>query len=150
MNEPRTIFVTFAIQDAKYRDLLVAKARKEKQQCTFVEMAIKAPGDSVWQKHCRGKISGSDGFIALVSENTAGAAGVLWEMNCAREIGLPILGVGVDFAPPTSRQASAFDWLLAMPWKWEAITKFLEACSTGRGASGGEEDHVGRAARLAG
>lgn len=125
MPDARRIFLTFATQDSKYRDLLTAKARKEKLNCTFVEMTFKAPGDSVWQNHGRAKIAGCDAVVAIVSEHTRGATGVLWEMSCAREVRVPILAVSVDFAAGSMEITQELHGLPVIPWKWQAIAAFL-------------------------
>lgn len=126
MDAPRRIFLTFAAQDAKYRDLVIMKAKKERVSCSFVETSLKAPGDQLWQNHCRSKMKGCDGVIALVSEHTGGADAVLWEIRCACTEKLPILGVYVDLTRHPQKLPAELDGVPLIMWKWDAIAAFLE------------------------
>src|SRR5258707_12791786 len=90
------IFISFAIEDEKYRTFLVSQARNEKSPFSFVDMSVKEPWDAQRKSNCRAKIRGSDGVIALVSKNTAKGSGALWEINCAKDERVPIRGAYVD------------------------------------------------------
>jgi len=53
----KRIFISFAIEDKKYRDFLVAQARNEQTPFDFVDMSVKKPWDpKVWRQKCRTKI----------------------------------------------------------------------------------------------
>ena len=41
----KRIFISFAIEDEKYRDYLVAQAKNERSPFTFVDMSVKQPWD---------------------------------------------------------------------------------------------------------
>ena len=41
----KKIFVSFAIEDSKYRDFLVAQAKNERSPFSFVDMSVKEPWD---------------------------------------------------------------------------------------------------------
>lgn len=92
----KKIFISFAIEDAKYRDYLVKQAKSEKSLFEFVDMsAKKAWKQSEWQKRCRTKIKGCDGVIVLLSKNTYHASGARWEKKCANEEKIPIIGMHI-------------------------------------------------------
>ncbi len=92
---PKRIFTSFAIEDAYARDFLVQHARDERSPFEFVDMSVKQPWDNSWKTRCRIKIKGCDGVIALISKKTRNADGARWEMKCASEEGIPILGVHI-------------------------------------------------------
>ena len=95
MAKNNRIFVSFAAEDAKYRDFLKGQAKSGKSPFEFIDMSVKEPWDEKWKTNCRNKIKGCDGLIALLSKNTWNADGAKWEMRCAKEEGLPMLGVHI-------------------------------------------------------
>lgn len=48
--------------------------------------------ESEWKKKCRTKIKRCDGVIALLSKNIYIAGGARWEMKCAIEEKVKIIG----------------------------------------------------------
>src|SRR5947207_1201806 len=96
MAKNNRIFIGFAIEDKTSRDFLVGQARNAKSPFSFVDMSVKQPWDEQWKTNCRSKIKGCDGMVALVSKNTAKGTGALWEVACAKQESVPILGIYVD------------------------------------------------------
>jgi len=46
----KRIFISFAIEDEKYRDFLVAQAKNDRTPFTFVDMSVKQPwNEKVWK-----------------------------------------------------------------------------------------------------
>jgi hypothetical protein len=89
-------------------------------------MSAKKPWDEEWKRHCRTRIKGCDGVIALVSRNTASASGQLWEIKTAKEEAVPILGI---YTSPTDRPASLPSELAGVRvtgWTWANIKAFLD------------------------
>lgn len=120
------IFISFAIEDAKFRDMLRGQARNEKSPFDFIDMSVKKPWDSEWKTKCRAKIKGCDGVIALLSKNTMSASGARWEMNCAIEEGKPIIGVHIHKddkgpIPPELKGKRVIEWT------WPGIKSFLDS-----------------------
>ena len=89
----KRIFISFAIEDANLRDLLVGQVKNENSPFEFVDMSVKAPWDYAWKTNCRRKIKGCDGMLIIVTKNTKNADGQLWEINCAGEEDVPRLGI---------------------------------------------------------
>lgn len=121
------IFISFAIEDEKYRVMLVGQAKNEKSPFTFVDMSVKEPWDEKWKTNCRARIKGCDGMIALVSKNTASAAGALWEVNCAKEENIPVLGVYVDSANKPVTLPNAFAGVRVVEWTWPNLKTFIDS-----------------------
>ena len=127
MNNKKRIFISFAIEDSKYRDLLVGQARNPNSPFEFVDMSVKEPWDEKWKTSCRSKIKGCDGVIVLVSRNTSKAEGALWEVQCAKDQRTPLVGVYCtsDDRPPALPSVMA--GVKIMDWSWDGIAKFINS-----------------------
>ena len=121
---PKRIFISFAIEDSFYRDGLVNQARDERTPFEFVDMSVKQPWDDSWKTRCRTKIRGCDGVIALVSSNTANASGARWEMKCAADEGIPMIGVHI-FKNDKSPIPSELSGHRVIEWTWKGIESFI-------------------------
>ncbi len=89
----KRIFTSFAIEDERMRDLFVGQARLAKVPYELTDMSVKEPWSSEWKTKCRTKIKGCDGVVVLISKNLKKADGALWEIKCAKEEKIPIIGV---------------------------------------------------------
>jgi len=112
----KKIFVSFAIEDKKYRDFLVAQAKNESSPFTFVDMSAKEPWtQNIWKQKCREKIQQCDGMIVLLSKNTWHASGARWEIKCAKEERVPVVGMHVKkndkgAIPPELNGKKVIEW----------------------------------------
>jgi CTP synthase (UTP-ammonia lyase) len=89
----KRIFTSFAIEDKLMRDFFVSQARNERVPYDLVDMSVKEAWNDEWKRRCRTKIKGCDGVIVLISKHLIKASGAIWEIKCAKEEGIPILGV---------------------------------------------------------
>jgi len=124
MASKNRIFISFAVEDKAFRDLLVGQARNEKSPFEFVDMSVKEPWDEKWKTKCRSRIKGCDGVIALVSKNTAKADGALWEIACAMDESVPIRGF---FCTNDNRPSSTPAGVRMLNWTWANISNFLNS-----------------------
>jgi hypothetical protein len=74
---------------------------------------------------CRTKIKRCHGVIVLLSSNTYHSSGARWEIKCAREEGIPILGIHIkkkekSVLPPELPKSKALEWT------WENIENFID------------------------
>ncbi len=108
------IFIGFAVEDKQYRDLLRGQSKLGDSPIDYTDMSVKEPWDSSWKTKCRQRIKGCDGFIALLSRNVRNAEGARWEIKCAVEEGLPVLGVHIhqndDYKPPEIQGKRVIRW----------------------------------------
>jgi len=117
----KRIFISFAIEDIKYRDYLVSQARDENSPFTFVDMSVKRPwAIRIWKHQCRIKIKSCDGVIALLSRNTWHSGGARWEIKCAKEENIPIIGMHIykndkGAIPPELKGKKV------ITWSWENL-----------------------------
>lgn len=122
----KRVFISFAIEDENLRDLLKGQSRNTNSPFEFVDMSVKQPWDSEWKTNCRTRIKGCDGMISIITQNTKHATGQIWEMKCAKQEGIPLLGiygnkhhVGV-IVPAESGYVSVVDW------HWEKIATWIK------------------------
>jgi hypothetical protein len=125
MAKTHRIFISFAAEDIRYRDLLVGQARNGHSPFDFVDMSVKQPWDSTWKTSCRTKIKGCDGMIALLSVNTSAADGARWEIKAAKEEGIPVLGVHIHSSDRTT--VPEVTGSRVIDWAWDGISSFLKA-----------------------
>ena len=92
----KRIFISFAMGDVKYRDYLVGQAKSERSPFTFIDMSVKKPWDErIWKQKCRSKIKSCNGMIVLLSKRTWHSSGTRWEIKCAKEEKVPVLGMHI-------------------------------------------------------
>lgn len=93
MADKKVVFVAFAIEDEKQRDLLKGQSLHPRAPYEFIDMSVKEAYDSGWKDKVRTRIRRSDGVIALVSKNSTSSTGQKWEIACAKEEGKKIRGI---------------------------------------------------------
>lgn len=125
MAKNNRIFISFAIEDANLRTLLVGQGENEKTPFSFVDMSVKEPWDSAWKTNCRTKIKGCDGVIGIITKNTAKADGQLWELKCAYEENVPVLLIYGNDDRPANLPEPVKDRLINL-WSWPNISKFMD------------------------
>jgi hypothetical protein len=122
----KKVFISFAIEDIEYRDYLVEQARKKNSPFDFIDMSVKKEWEhDEWKRRCRSKIKRCDGVIALLSKNTHKASGARWEMKCAREEGVKIIGMHIKkndrgAIPPELRGKKV------ILWSWANLELFIK------------------------
>lgn len=124
----KKIFVSFAIEDKKYRDFLVAQAKNERSPFSFVDMSVKEPWEQqVWKDKCRAKIQKCDGMIVLLSKNTWHSSGARWEIKCAKEERVPVIGMHIKKGDKGAKPPE-LNGKKVIEWNWdnldESISKF--------------------------
>ncbi|MCC5624966.1 hypothetical protein, partial [Nostoc sp. CHAB 5715] len=90
------------------------------------DMSVKEPWDNSWKTRCRIKIKGCDGMIALISKKTRNADGARWEMKCADEEGIPILGVHVQKDDKGAIPLELAGYRV-VEWSWTSIASFINS-----------------------
>ena len=122
----KRVFVAFAIEDKKTKILFTGQAKNTKVPYELVDMSVKKPWDEQWKTNCRTRIKGCDGLIALVSKNTKKADGQLWEIDCAKQEKIPILGIYIDGATILDKPSNLYG-ILCKTWTWENVKDFIES-----------------------
>lgn len=124
-NAKKKIFISFAIEDDTYRDYLVQQAKNERSPFNFVDMSVKKPwSEDEWKKRCRTKIKRCDGMIVMLSKNTFHSSGVRWEIKCAKEEGIPVIGIHIK----KNNKGAIPQELKGIPiieWTWDNLSRSL-------------------------
>lgn len=121
----KRVFISFAVEDIEYRDHLVNQARKDRSPFEFIDMSVKKEwNQDEWKDRCRTKIKGCDGMIALLSKSTHKAGGARWEMKCAKEEGVKIIGMHI-FKNNKGAVPIELDGKKVMEWNWDNLEKFI-------------------------
>jgi len=120
------IFISFAIEDAFYRNGLAKQAEDERSPFEFTDMSVKEPWEDSWKTRCRTKIKGCDGVIALISTNTESASGARWEIKCAAEEGVPMIGAHIHKDVTRRYTPPEFVGYQVIDWTWEGLAKFID------------------------
>jgi hypothetical protein len=111
----KKVFISFAIEDEKYRNYLVRQAKLDRSPFEFIDMSVKEPYKTEWRKKCRTKIKRCDGMIVLISKNTWHSSGARWEIKCGKEEGIRVIGMHIQktnkgAVPPELKGKRIIEW----------------------------------------
>ncbi len=120
------VFLVYAEEDYKFRDLVINQARSSHLPVEFADMPTKQPWVERWKGACRTRTFECDGSIILVSKRLKQGSGVKWELECVANAGFPLLGVYVEkcerSAVPDELQDSS-----VIEWSWPEIAGFIDS-----------------------
>lgn len=122
MADKKVIFVAFAIEDARIRDMIKGQSLHTDSPFEYVDMSVKEAYDEEWKKKVRTRILRSDGVLVIVSKNSPSSTGQKWEIQCAKEEGKPVKGI---WAYKDDRTAIA--GVSTMIWTWENIASWIDS-----------------------
>jgi hypothetical protein len=125
MADKKVVFIAFAIEDVRQRDLLKGQSLHTDTPFEFVDMSVKEPYDSGWKERVRTRIRRSDGVIALVSKNTLTSSGEKWEIECAKEEKKKMIGLWAYSDDRT--QPAVLTGYRIIPWTWDGIAAFINS-----------------------
>lgn len=121
MADRKVVFVAFASEDERQRDLLKGQSLNTKTPFEFIDMSVKEAYDKEWKDKVRARIKRSDGVIALVSKNSLNSSGQKWEIACATEEKKKILGIWAY-----SDDRTILSGVYTVTWTWGAIKDFID------------------------
>ena len=122
MGDKKVVFVAFAIEDARIRDMIKGQSLHTNSPFEYVDMSVKEAYDEEWKKKVRTRILRSDGILVIVSKNSTASTGQKWEIQCAREEGKPVKGI---WAYKDDRTSIA--GVNTMVWTWENIANWIDS-----------------------
>lgn len=120
----KRIFVAFAVEDRNMREFLKGHSLNPNSPFEYTDMSVKEPWDSKWKTNCRTRIKGCDGVIALLSRNSLSADGQKWEIICAKDERIPLIGV-YAYTDDTS-SPKEMDGVRKIRWTWDGIKGFID------------------------
>ncbi len=122
MAATKVIFVAFAIEDERQRDLLKGQSLNTQSPFEYTDMSVKEAYSTEWKERVRTRIRRSDGVIALVSTHSLSSSGQKWEIACAREEKRRALGVWAYTDDRTNLEG-----VRTVVWTWDAIKDFIDS-----------------------
>lgn len=122
MADKKVVFVAFAIEDARIRDMIKGQSLHTDSPFEYVDMSVKEAYDEEWKKKVRTRILRSDGVLVIVSKNSPSSSGQKWEIQCAKEEGKPVKGI---WAYQDDR--TAIVGVSTMLWTWENIANWINS-----------------------
>ena len=122
----KRVFVAFAAIDETWKTLFTGQAKNAKVPYEFIDMSVKEPYDEQWKTKCRTRIKGCDGAIVLVTKNLKKADGAIWEIKCAKEEKIPLIGVYLD-GTGLMNTPDELDGIKKVEWTWDNIKTFIES-----------------------
>jgi hypothetical protein len=124
MAREKVIFIAFAKEDERHRNLFVGQRLNVNSPFRFTDMSVKRAYSREWKTRTRSRIRRSDGVIVLVSRHTRQATGQLWEIECARKEGKPIRGIWVGGYRTRPRMMGSTP---IRNWTWANVARFINS-----------------------
>ncbi len=120
------VYVSYAAEDKYARDFLVGQAAKHGSSFEFVDLEDKHAFDLTWKTRCKTVMKHCDGVIVLLSTHTEHSTPARWEVWCAKDHKMPVLGVHVS----KENKAPTLPELAGAPiidWTWTNLSQFLSS-----------------------
>lgn len=114
------------MEDSITKNLFCGQAKNTRVTYEFIDMSVKIPWDSAWKSQCKDRINSCSAMIVLISENTKNASGAIWEIKCAKQKGLKILGVYIKNGNILNKPTELIG-INCKPWTWTNVTEFIES-----------------------
>jgi len=118
----KVVFIAFAKEDEKQRDLLRGQSLNTDSPFEYVDMSVKEPYETEWKERVRTRIRRSDGVIVLVSKSSLTASGQKWEIQCAKEENKKY---SAFYAYTNDR--TNIEGVNTIPWTWDNIKNFIDS-----------------------
>ena len=118
----KRVFISFAIEDESSRNIFVGQSRNKNIPFEFIDMSVKEPWSEDWKNKCLTKIKGCNGMIVLVGNETSSSKGVEFEIKCAKDERMPLLGI---YTKPNNNFCVP-EGLICKNWTWDNIKNFID------------------------
>ena len=122
MADKKVIFVAFAIEDVRIRDMIKGQSLHTNSPFEYVDMSVKEAYDEEWKKKVRTRILRSDGVLAIVSKNSLTSTGQKWEIQCAKEEKKKVRGIWAYKEDRTDLAG-----VNTMVWTWDNIAAWIDS-----------------------
>lgn len=122
MADKKVIFIAFAIEDERIRDMIKGQSLNAKSPFEYVDMSVNEAYDEEWKKKVRTRILRSDGVLVVVSKNSLSSSGQKWEIQCAKEEKQKIRGIWAYKEDRTDLAG-----VNTMVWTWDNIANWIDS-----------------------
>ncbi|WLA39748.1 hypothetical protein QNJ95_44115 [Bradyrhizobium elkanii] len=121
MADDKIVFVAFAIEDVKIRDLIKGQSLHTKTPFSYTDMSVNEAYDEEWKKKVRTRILRSDGVLVIVSSDSLTSSGQKWEIKCAQEEKKKIRGIW-----GYKDDRTKIEGVNTMVWTWDNIKDWID------------------------
>lgn len=122
MTDKKVVFVAFAIEDERIRDMIKGQSLNTMSPFEYIDMSVKEAYDEEWKKRVRTRILRSDGVLVIVSKNSLTSSGQKWEIQCARDEGKKVRGIWAYKEDRTNLPG-----VNTMVWNWDNIANWIDS-----------------------
>ena len=122
MANEKVVFISFAIEDVRVRDMIKGQSLNSKCPFEYIDMSVKEAYDEDWKKKVRTRILRSDGVLVVVSKNSLSSSGQKWEIKCAKDEEKKVRGI---WAYKDDRTDLA--GVNTMVWTWDNIANWIDS-----------------------
>ena len=122
MPTKKIIFVAFAIEDQRVRDMIKGQSLHTDSPFEYIDMSVKEAYNEEWKKRVRTRILRSDGVLAIVSRNSLRSSGQKWEIQCAKDERVPVRGIWAYQDDRTNLVG-----VNTMTWTWPNLAAWIDA-----------------------
>jgi len=118
----KIVFIAFAIEDVRIRDMIKGQSLHTDSPFEYVDMSVKEAYEEEWKKKVRTRILRSDGVLVIVSKDSLNSSGQKWEIQCAKEEKKKVRGI---WAYKDDRTDLA--GVNTMAWTWDNIAAWIDS-----------------------
>jgi hypothetical protein len=122
MATQKVVFVAFAIEDARIRDMIKGQSLNTDCPFEYIDMSVKEAYDEEWKRRVRTRLLRSDGVLVVVSKNSLSSSGQKWEIQCAKDEKKRIRGIWAYKEDRTDLPG-----VNTMVWTWENIATWIDS-----------------------
>lgn len=122
MAKNKIVFIAFAIEDVRIRDMIKGQSLHTDSPFEYVDMSVKEAYEEEWKKKVRTRILRSDGVLVIVSKDSLNSSGQKWEIQCAKEEKKKVRGI---WAYKDDRTDLA--GVNTMAWTWDNVAAWIDS-----------------------
>lgn len=122
MKSKKTIFVAFAIEDERIRDMIKGQSLHNDTPFEYIDMSVKEAYEADWKAKVKTRILRSHGVLAIVSKNSPASTGQKWEVQCAQDLGVPVRGIWAY-----KEDRTEISGVRTMLWTWDNIGNWIDS-----------------------
>ncbi len=117
-------FISFAKEDERIRDLFVGQGKNPNNPWEIADWSLHEPFSEKWKTQTRPRIRRCDVVIQLVGAQTYKADGAIWEVECAKQEGVPAFGVWIS-STNHGPVPSCFTANNIIDWTWDGVAEMI-------------------------
>ena len=117
--------ISFVSEVARISDLFIGQGKHSDTPWEIADWSLHIAFSERWKTQTRARIKRCHAVIQLVGATTYLADGAIWEVECAKQEGIPAFGVWIS-SPPRPPIPSCFKRSNMIAWTWDGIAEMIE------------------------